>query len=67
MEIASLKGLVIVVRKGEGGWSASTTIGGVEGATLIGVHVQMKSSWGLPKVDYVEMFGAAGEYEKKQQ
>ena len=67
MQIASLKGLTIVVTKGEGGWTAKTTINGVADATLVAVHVEMKSSWGMPKVDYVEMFGAGGEYEKKKQ
>eukprot|EP00937_MAST-01D_sp_MAST-1D-sp2_P007130 g7130.t1 len=65
LQIASLKGMDIMATKGESGWTATTTIGGVEGAVLVAVHVAMKSSWGMPKVDYVEIFGAGGEYEKK--
>lgn len=49
---------------------ARTTIGGKPGMVLRRVFVQMTSSWGIPTVDYVELFGVdpeslASVYEKK--
>jgi hypothetical protein len=66
--VNSLKDRDMKVIKNESGWHAMTTIGGVEGE-IKAIHVEMKSSWGMPKVDFVEIHGvnAAGEamYEKK--
>lgn len=50
---------------------ARTTIGGQAGMVLRRVFVQMTTSWGIPTVDYVEIFGVhpdtlAPVYEKKK-
>ena len=65
VKIASLNDREITVKLDGETWSASCSIGGTVGQ-LLAVHVQMKSSWGMPKVDYVELYGADGLYEKKQ-
>ena len=65
IKIASLSDREITVTNTDGVWKASCNIGGTTGP-LIAVHVEMKSSWGMPKVDYVELFGEGGLYEKKQ-
>jgi hypothetical protein len=51
----------------EGGvWIARTRINGVERVQLYAVHVEMKKSTFLPAVDYIEIFGEGGAYERKQ-
>ena len=64
--IAALSDRTITVKLIGETWIASCTIGGTEECQLLAVHVVMKSSWGMPKVDYVELFGADSMYEKKQ-
>ena len=66
IKIAALSDRAITVKLTGETWIASCTIGGTEECQLLAVHVVMKSSWGMPKVDYVELFGADGMYEKKQ-
>ncbi|KAJ0394988.1 hypothetical protein P43SY_001259 [Pythium insidiosum] len=69
--LASLKDRVCTLLIDEHGRvQARTRINGREGMVLRRVYVQMTSSWGIPTVDYVEIFGIdpetfASVYEKK--
>lgn len=63
--LSSLKDRVIVVIDGK----AFSTIDGIEGCQLLCVYVKTGSSWGMPKVEYIEIFGKDSDggdvYEKK--
>jgi hypothetical protein len=45
-------------------WIVRTRINGVEGVRLLAVHVEMKKSF-IPGVEYIEIIGEAGAYERK--
>ena len=70
--IASLRDRDCVLRLDKhGNVMAVTTIGGKKGMVLRRVFVQMTTSWGIPTVDYVDIFGLDPEtheavYEKKK-
>lgn len=72
--IASLSSLrdreCVLIIDENGNIQARTTINGKKGMVLRRVFVQMKSAWGIPTVDYAEIFGfdpvsLAAIYEKK--
>ncbi|TMW55778.1 hypothetical protein Poli38472_010660 [Pythium oligandrum] len=71
VQLASLKDRDCVLLIDENGnIQARTTINGKKGMVLRRVFVQMTSSWGIPTVDYIEIFGVdpnthASVYEKK--
>ena len=60
-----MKDRVIIVKDNQ----AFTTIDGKEGCQLVCVYVMVGSSWGLPSVKYIEIFGKDADgndvYEKK--
>uniref|UniRef100_A0AAV1URU9 DUF4833 domain-containing protein n=1 Tax=Peronospora matthiolae TaxID=2874970 RepID=A0AAV1URU9_9STRA len=70
--IASLRDRDCTLRLDEhGNVMALTTIDGKKGMLLRRVFVQMTTSWGIPTVDYVDIFGVdpktlAPVYEKKK-
>ncbi|RLN32425.1 hypothetical protein BBJ28_00002269 [Nothophytophthora sp. Chile5] len=70
--IASLRDRDCVLRlDAHGNVMALTTINGKKGMLLRRVYVQMTTSWGIPTVDYVEIFGVHPTtfepvYEKKK-
>ncbi|RLN14924.1 hypothetical protein BBJ28_00000914 [Nothophytophthora sp. Chile5] len=70
--IASLRDRDCILRlDAHGNVMALTTINGKKGMLLRRVYVQMTTSWGIPTVDYVEIFGVHPTtfepvYEKKK-
>ena len=63
--LSSLNDRALIVKDGK----AFTTIDGKEDCQLITVYVMLGSSWGMPTVKYIEIFGkdtdGADVYEKK--
>lgn len=71
-QIASLRDRdCFLLLDAHGNVQALTTIAGKPGKLLRRVYVQMTTSWGIPTVDYVEIFGVdpitlEPVYEKKK-
>jgi hypothetical protein len=45
-------------------WTVRSRIDGVEGVRVLAVHVELKRTY-FPTVDYIEIFGERGAYERK--
>lgn len=60
-----MKDRELIVKDGK----AICRIGDTEGCQLVAVYVMMTTSWGLPAVAYIEIFGKGPDgsdvYEKK--
>ena len=55
---------IIIVKDKNNKWKSITKING-KLSQLLGVHVQLKNGWVSYNVDFIEIFGINGEYEKK--
>ena len=64
LEMTALSDRKIFVSETNGVWQAATRIGDAERAQLLAVHVEMKQTF-IPSVNYIEIFGTGGAYEKK--
>jgi hypothetical protein len=66
LEMTALSDRKLFVSFTDGVWICRSTIDGAEGVILYAVHVEMKKNTYLPAVDYIEIFGENGAYERKK-
>lgn len=61
VQLTSLKDRVIDLHVADGKVVGKGSINGVDNCTLERVFVQSTTSWGMPKVEYIEIFGTDPE------
>jgi hypothetical protein len=66
LEMSALSDRKLSVKFSDNVWTCTTRIDGVENVGIRAVHVEMKKNTMFPAVDYIEIFGLGGAYERKK-
>jgi hypothetical protein len=66
LDMTALSDRKLKVKLSDNVWTCTTRIDGVEDVQLRAVHVEMKKNTFMPAVDYIEIFGVGGAYERKK-